>query len=546
MRGLEQYPALSPDGKSVAFAAEAGGRQQIFVRLLAGGAPLQLTHADTDHLHPRWLADASSLIYFVPAREGEQEGTVWAVPALGGAPRRVASSLSGADVRADGRLASFRLTAAGVELVTVSTDGSAAQVIARLSSGLYYRCPRWSPDGRWIAFERGDGVRFDLFVVPASGGEPRRMTADASTIDGIAWSPDSKGLVYSSSRTSTIPYVPTATLWQVWLDGGKVRQIAAAESGYEQPDVDKTGRIAVSRVRAQFDLWQFPVDRSPLENVRAGTRLTHQTGQVRTPTVAPGDREVAFLSDSGGHANVWVLATDTGALRQITYELDPEVAVGVPVWSPDGSSIAFVSSRGNPGLVFGLWLVDPDGGNLRNVASRGWGAAWSADGRWVYYVDAQVLKKVPAAGGPPVTVRSEAVRNVIGEYGSTLFYMVERPLVDGTPAFEVRAASPENGPSRLLSRFPTTRAANWQIVNPSLSPDGKWLAVPLTDGRTTNIWAMSTASGDWRPLTDFGDRATFIARRVSWSSDGRFIVAAVGDGDADIVMLDGLIARPAR
>ena len=80
----------------------------------------------------------------------------------------------------------------------------------------------------------------------------------------------------------------------------------------------------------------------------------------------------------------------------------------------------------------------------------------------------------------------------------------------------------------------------WQIVNPALSPDGKWLAQALTDGFTTNVWALSIATGEWRQITDFGERATFIARRVSWSSDGRSILAAVAEGDSDIVMLEGL------
>jgi Tol biopolymer transport system component len=85
--------------------------------------------------------------------------------------------------------------------------------------------------------------------------------------------------------------------------------------------------------------------------------------------------------------------------------------------------------------------------------------------------------------------------------------------------------------------------ATWQIVNPALSPDGQWLALPLTDGFTTNIWALSTASGAWRQVTDFGDRAVFIARRVSWSADGRSLVAAIGEGDADIVLFHGLFER---
>jgi hypothetical protein len=51
---------------------------------------------------------------------------------------------------------------------------------------------------------------------------------------------------------------------------------------------------------------------------------------------------------------------------------------------------------------------------------------------------------------------------------------------------------------------------------------------------------LSTTTGQWRQATDFGERATFIARRVSWSSDGRSVLAAVAEGDADIVMLEGL------
>jgi uncharacterized protein YciW len=57
---------------------------------------------------------------------------------------------------------------------------------------------------------------------------------------------------------------------------------------------------------------------------------------------------------------------------------------------------------------------------------------------------------------------------------------------------------------------------------------------------------MSTEDGRLQQVTDFGDRAIFIARRVSWSSDGKSILAAVGEGDADIVLLDGLIKGVAR
>ena len=182
--------------------------------------------------------------------------------------------------------------------------------------------------------------------------------------------------------------------------------------------------------------------------------------------------------------------------------------------------------------------MNPDGGNLRNLVARGLGFTWSPDARWVYYADAGVLYKVAATGGTPVVVRPGPARNVVGFDGKTLYFMVDRTLTDGSPGFEIHAASPEDAPSRVLARIPVSRAPQWQIINPALSPDGTSLAMPLTDGVTTNIWTLSTSTGEWRQITEFGDRATFIARRVSWSSDGRSILAALGEGDADIVVFE--------
>ena len=146
-----------------------------------------------------------------------------------------------------------------------------------------------------------------------------------------------------------------------------------------------------------------------------------------------------------------------------------------------------------------------------------------------------------------MTVRSDIVRNMIGVHESTVYFLVERALMDGRPEFEIRAAPLGNGPARVIKTIDASRVAPWQVpFNPSLSPDGKWLAMPLVDGLTTNIWALSTEDGRWQQVTDFGERPVFIARRVSWSSDSRSIFAAIGEGDADIVMLDGLIKGIAR
>ena len=539
--GLEEFPSISPDGRSVAFTAGVGGRRQVFVRLLGRGSPVQITKDAADHQWPRWTPDGNSLVYFSPAVPGDAQGAIWSIPALGGSPRHVITSIGDADVSRSARLACFRLVDNTIQLVTSSLDGGDVRLVSRSAPG-YHRHPRWSPDGQWIAFQRGDGLRFDIFATSPATGETRQLTQDRNIINGLAWLPDSTEIIYGSSRGSTTPYLPSLTLWDVRLDDRVPRQITAADAWYDQPDVHGSGLVAATRWRIHFDISSFPFGADPADNVRRATPLTHQTGHVMTPTGAPDGAHIAFLSDSGGHGNLWVQSTQTGEIRQITFEDDPDVTVGVPVWSPDGRSIAFVSSKGHTGFDFGVWLINPDGTDERNIAKEGLGQAWDSDGQWLYYAEtsAGVLYKVRPAGGPAIKVRSEPTRNVIGLHDGTLYYVIERPLLDGRPELEIRAARPEDGPSRALARIPASRVPIWQIVNPALSPDGEWLAMPLTDGDTTNIWVLSTRTSTWRQVTDFGDRATFIARRVSWAPDGKSIFAAVGEGDADIVLLDGL------
>lgn len=91
-----------------------------------------------------------------------------------------------------------------------------------------------------------------------------------------------------------------------------------------------------------------------------------------------------------------------------------------------------------------------------------------------------------------------------------------------------------------VARISRSRVPFWP-TGPVRSPDDRWLAVPLKDGATTNIWAIPTSGGPLRQLTDFGSRAILIARQVSWSLDGKFVYAAVLETDADVVLLDGIV-----
>lgn len=192
----------------------------------------------------------------------------------------------------------------------------------------------------------------------------------------------------------------------------------------------------------------------------------------------------------------------------------------------------------------------PDGSDNHMFVRDATWFTWSWDSRSAYYTDIAhvldgarpVLKKILISGGPPVVVRDElSTGPAPAPDGSTLYYLKILEPVNGQWDSELRVARPENGTSQLLARIPGQRVPNWQGLHPVLSSDGKWLAMPLNDRLGTNLWLLSTADGKLHPITDFGDRRTLIARRVSWSNDNKYIFAAVGEGDSDIVLLDNLV-----
>jgi serine/threonine protein kinase len=544
--GLEEFASISPNGDMVAFTRVEGQRRQIFVRSLnQSSVPLQVTSDAADHQAPRWSSDGT-LFYFSPAGPGEVQGMIQRVPALGGSlPQRVMASIGGGDISRSGRLACFRLGQTGIELITATLDGSDVRIVAKLKAQ-HYQYPRWSPDEQTIAYQAGDGFRWNLYTAPATGGaDPTQLTRDDKVMKGLAWLSDSSGLVFASARTSSFSYLPPLTLWQI-SRAGKLLQLTSPEASYEQPDLDQHGVLAATRLQVRHDIWEYPVDRVTTA-VDRGRRVTRQTGQVATPSVSPDGRAVAYISDQGGHANIWVAPQDGRPPFQVTREDDADASIGVPAWSPDGQWIVYLSSKGNGGLKFGVWLVRPDGSENKRIRPLGLSPQWSKDSAWLYYVEEsnKPIMRVNVKTGATETVRAEPARNLIGVYDNTVYYVVDRALLDGRREFDLRAGPVGAGESHLVTTLPIAQTPDWQVINPVLSPDGLLLAVPLTDGFTTNIWTISTDGQRKGRITDFGDRAIFISRRVAWSIDGKSIFAAVGEGDADIVLLDGLLRRPA-
>ncbi|HMA23188.1 MAG TPA: protein kinase, partial [Gemmatimonadaceae bacterium] len=196
--GLELDPALSPDGKLVAYSAAHG---LLTVRQAEGGAPVQVVRApDARGRWPVWLPDGQRLVFVSPRG-------IEIVSALGGAPRLLVAGTQlarGVAVAPDGRTFAFL---SHDSLFAQPLDGGPARLVAQTYEA---HSPAWSPDGQWIAYVQGNRQYINeidlgnlahsaIWLAPASGGKPPAVTDERSLHASPAWA-SARSLLYVSDQ----------------------------------------------------------------------------------------------------------------------------------------------------------------------------------------------------------------------------------------------------------------------------------------------------------------------------------------------------------
>src|SRR5579884_2632367 len=178
--------------------------------------------------------------------------------------------------------------------------------------------PRFSPDGKSIAFSGEYAGNIDVYVVPAEGGDPKRLTwhPDADFVRG--WTPDGKRVVFASGRASAPN--PTPKLWTISVDGGlpAVMPMGLANRGMYSPD---GARFAYQSVTFNDLEWRNyrGGQAQPIRILTlAGLDMAKVpwNGSVDTDPVWLGDK-VYFISDRDNLANVWSYDPATKAVAQV-------------------------------------------------------------------------------------------------------------------------------------------------------------------------------------------------------------------------------------
>jgi Tol biopolymer transport system component/DNA-binding winged helix-turn-helix (wHTH) protein len=404
--GIQMEPDFSPDGNQVAFVLRGAANCGIYTTMVGGEKSLRLT-SDCDDSSPTWSPDGRRVAFY---RYGNGMA-IYVVPAFGGSEHRLYKGpfhpwASGLDWSPDGNVLAFsggRADWNGTWISLLSLVDSTTRQLTSPSDQEVDYSPAFSPDGSMVAFVRGilAGAVEDLYVVPAAGGVPRRLTFDKTWIKGSpTWTPDGRDIVFSSARGGL------ASLWRVSASGGTPRPIAGVGVIATDPSISPKGnQLVYKQTYIKEKILRVNLkDEKHAEGLPAVLNL--KKGRNWRPNFSPDGKRFAFESVLG-YSEIWTCNSDGSNCEQLT---SLQGTAGAPRWSPDGRSMAF---EYRPSEHSEIYLLDLGGGMPRLLptlpgADNG-GPSWSRDGKWIYFYSDRggtrfQLWRVLLKGGPPVQI----------------------------------------------------------------------------------------------------------------------------------------------
>jgi Tol biopolymer transport system component/DNA-binding winged helix-turn-helix (wHTH) protein len=562
--GLDVFPALSPDGGTLAYATDRSGGFEIAVRSLTAGArEIPLTADSQQNVEPAWSRDGQFVAYHSMVRGG-----VWIVPALGGVARRVTDFGSRPAWSPDGRRLAFQsdpLADIGPSAYGANTRSSTIWVVDIDGGNLRrltapgrplggHASPVWSPDGRSLAFVTYSAAPSQMWRVGAGGGTPTLLYEGEVPIFDPVFAHDG-GAVYFATGAPFVFRVPLSP--ETGLPQGDPVPIAtpALASPRHLSISGDSRRLALAGLNLKSNLGAVQV--SPRTGLVIGDEraLTDDTLRRKsTPLFSPDGRWIAFTAGrAGSGTDVWVMNTADGSATPVTTS-DPTApkSSGLsyfrPSWFPDSERLAFI---GNDGRRTSLQAADltsrrprplleapapgPPGAGGRDDVIGALDFRLSPDGRVAAY-----SRVDPATGRPRIYVRpldgagAEALTS--GDEEET--YPVWSPdgawiAIEGRDdrGTYVGVRPARGGPLRRLT---TESGQSWVH---SWAPDNDRILFAGQRGGVWNVWWVSRSSSRQAQVTSYTRPNTFV-RYPSWSPRGDRIVFERGELKGNIWIAD--------
>lgn len=444
------HPAISPDGKQVAFSRRTdGGKLRIGVAPASDSSGVRMLTADADglwdHEYPAWSPDGRMICY--TSRHG-----LWLVPSAGGKARPL-------------------------------TPGSDRDFD-----------PAWSPDGRHIHFASYREGTVALWRVNASGGNPERITLGTASEVHPNVSRDGARLVYSTGMPAGMPGRGVILLDR---DTGAEVSITDLKTDFMAAISPDKKQIVLSsdRYGPYSDLWlQSLAHGRPSGQAR---RLASQGGNLSHPVFSPDGHWIAYYGIIAGQRDIWTIPVEGGSPIRFTDNPAPDYH---PAWSPDGTQLAFVSEREGPRQIYVEAVKDGKPAGPPRWLETGETApeapAWSPDGKLIAFRgaknDSAEIYVVPVNGGSAprqITTGAQAWR--VRWDGSTGNLLVSGNW--GENLVSLRRISLRSGAAMPLE-YPVVFGPGNAVGLFDVSGDGR-LVVFSRERLTGDIWLLEGSAG---------------------------------------------------
>lgn len=306
----DSFPAFSPDGRRIVFGRSFGALvNDLFVVSVAGGEPQRLTFDNTSVRTPVWTPDGREIL-FISRREGGASG-LWRMPAAGGTPEKVEAAVRNP----------FNLALASHGHRLALTDDLSDTNIWRLelpdpaagagrkeaapqpliASTMFDANPRYSPDGKRIAFMSNRTGSQEIWVADSNGEHPVALTAfNRMGAGSVCWSPDGSQLVFDARPEGN------ADIYALSIEDRKLRRLTADPAEDTNPSWAHDGKWVYFRSARSGDrrIWKVPA---------TGGDAVQVTQQMGHDAVDSSDGQVLYFTKGRNMAGIWKIPLAGGA-----------------------------------------------------------------------------------------------------------------------------------------------------------------------------------------------------------------------------------------